>query len=118
MGTLGDTSHVINCLESERKTLLLKDEAIWRQRYKNSWLKSGDLNTKYFCHLAISSKSKKHIWKIFDAVGTLYEGQNSIKLAAVNFYKSFYEARPPVNLQTIVPVASLFPFSVSAEDFH
>jgi len=38
-------------------TLLAQEEAYWRQRAKQLWLKEGDLNTEYFHEMA-SSKRK------------------------------------------------------------
>jgi hypothetical protein len=48
MGTFGDKVIILKGLELERNLLLLKDEATWRQRCRTTWLKCGDLNTKYF----------------------------------------------------------------------
>jgi hypothetical protein len=103
-----DRYQTLKCLETERNLLLLKEEALWRQQCRANWIKCGDLNTKYFHHFASSCRNKKHIWEIVDEAGTHHRGQQALKTAATSYFKSFYEAKPLVNLQDPVAVARLF----------
>jgi hypothetical protein len=107
----------LNGLESERNQLLLKDETTWRQRCRSSWLKCGDLNTKYFHKYASSFTGVKTTFgRSFVEDGSLHKGQHALKYAVVNHFKPFFEQNPSVNLQTSVTVASLFPHTVTGED--
>jgi hypothetical protein len=72
----------------------------------------GDHNNKIFINFASSCRSKKQIWEIIVEDGTLHKGQQSLKIAAVNHFKPFFEQNPSANLETSVSVASLFPHTV------
>jgi hypothetical protein len=100
-------------LESDRNKLLLEEEDLWRQRCRTTWIKNGDLNTKYFHNLARSNRSRNHIWKTIDAEGTYHSGQQALKTTVVRHYQPFFEENTTRNLQTSVTVASLFPLSVT-----
>jgi hypothetical protein len=115
-GNNWDKSQTIKRLESERNQLLLKEEALWRQRCRTNWIKCGDLNTKYFHHFTSSCRSKKHIWEIVDAAGIHHRGQEALKTTTVSHFKPFFEEKPSENLQVPVTVARLFPHTVTADD--
>jgi hypothetical protein len=79
-GTIGVDSHILKSLELERNSLLLKNESIWRQRSRSTWLKCGDLNTKYFHKIANSRRNKKYIWEILDGRWNPAQGAASYKI--------------------------------------
>jgi hypothetical protein len=116
LGTLEDSSHIIQDLETERNQLLQKEETIWKQQCRTNWLKSGDLNTKFFHNYASYCRSKNYIWEIVDAEGSCHRGQPALKSTAVNYFKPFFEANSSANLQTSVFVASLYTRTVTEED--
>jgi hypothetical protein len=80
-------------LESERNKILLAEESLWRQRSRATWVKSGDLNTKFFHSFASSSRNKKHIWDITDESGNKHNTQQDIKATTTNYFTNFYKAR-------------------------
>lgn len=104
-------------LESEWNSLLLAEEALWRQRSRATWLKCGDSNTKFFHSFASNRGNTKFIWSITDAEGVTHFDQPALKSTATKRFKSFYEARPDPSLQDSDRVASLFLILATKEDF-
>jgi hypothetical protein len=74
-GYTGANCFSLQELESEQNQLLIKEESTWRQRCRTNWIKSGDLNTKFFHKFASASRNKKHIWGILSEDGILHKGQ-------------------------------------------
>jgi hypothetical protein len=66
-------------MEITRNEILRADEELW--------LDNDDKNSKYFHNYASYNRVKKHIWKIDNTLGDIVNDQNSIKEAAVNFFK-------------------------------
>ncbi|KAL5549387.1 hypothetical protein UlMin_004618 [Ulmus minor] len=54
------------CLEKALDALRYKEERYWRQRSKDTWLKCGDRNSKFFHQKASACKSKKFIVGLID----------------------------------------------------
>jgi hypothetical protein len=100
----------------ERNCLLLQDENTWRHRCRENWLKSRDLNTKFFHKYASACRRKNTIWEIKTEDGTIHKGQPSLKDAAFNHFQPFFEKNPSTDLQSQVSVARLFPHTISGED--
>jgi hypothetical protein len=61
--------NILKILETERNQILLAEEILWRHRSRETWIKSGDQNSKFFHHYASSSRNKKYIWEIKDETG-------------------------------------------------
>ncbi|KAL5556007.1 hypothetical protein UlMin_038243 [Ulmus minor] len=56
-------------LEKMLDALRYKEERYWRQRSKDSWLKCGDRNSKFFHRKAFARKSKNSITGLVDSNG-------------------------------------------------
>lgn len=57
----------------ELNKLLLEEEDMWNQRFRNCWLKSGDRNTSFFHTKASSRHQRNAIVKIMDSNGAWWE---------------------------------------------
>ena len=59
----------LQALRMEIQQLKTKEEAKWKQRSKNAWLKEGDSNTKYFHCRANQRNRRNHILGLEDENG-------------------------------------------------
>jgi flavorubredoxin len=91
----------LNCLQqlkSELMALQEEEDAHWRQRAKEEWLKFGDRNSKYF-HACVNQKRKaKMINQIVDEHGQVWETQEQIGEVFVNFFQHLFTAETPSNV--------------------
>jgi hypothetical protein len=106
----------LKLLEAERNELLKFEEEYWRQKSRDTWLKSGDCNTKYFHKFANARRNQKHIWEIGDDTGQTFRGQEEIKGEAIRYFKKLYvvdDSRAHVDQANL---ARLFNRFVTADD--
>jgi hypothetical protein len=81
-----DKEILLGNLERERNKFLNINEEKWRQRSEETWIKSGDRNTKCFHHFANQRCIHKHIWEINDEEGNGHTRQSEIKDAATQYF--------------------------------
>ena len=74
-------------IEWEKYSLL--EEISWRQKFRVTWLKEGDKNTKYFHSVANSHCSNNSIRQI-SIDGELSSTQDVIKAHICSFYQNLY----------------------------
>jgi hypothetical protein len=60
--------------------LLLREEIMWRQRSRVSWLKHGDQNTKFFHRKASWRAKKNRIWKLKKVDGRVVDKQSDMEI--------------------------------------
>ncbi|KAM1087420.1 hypothetical protein ACFX15_012563 [Malus domestica] len=60
-------------LYSKLHSLLAQEEAFWRQRAKENWLKIGDSNTKYFHQKVARHQRQNGSYGLFDDSGVWHE---------------------------------------------
>jgi hypothetical protein len=102
-------------LESNRANILIAEEFAWRLRSRETWLRCGDSNSKYFHKVASHNKQKKMIWSI-NKGGTEIRGQEALKKEAVSYFTNQYRSTDLDNLQDKGSSAQLFPRMVSGEE--
>jgi hypothetical protein len=61
---------------------LLADEELWHQKSRETWILSGDKNTKFFHRFASFRRNKKHLWEVKDEFEQVHTGQEAIKAEA------------------------------------
>jgi hypothetical protein len=100
-------------LESERASLLIAEENSWRLRSRQTWLKCGDSNSRYFHKVASFNRDKKYIWSIKDSGGDFISGQKGLQDEAVSHFSRLFKKTANLDHSGMVATASLFPRFVS-----
>ena len=90
---------------------LFKQEAIWKQKARQKWLKQGDLNTKFF-HTSVKWRRAKN-----ELHGVLENGQwCENKDEEKNKVREFFEARFVRNEELPLKLDNVKSISISRED--
>lgn len=96
----------------EMNELLCREEMMWLQRSRISWLKEGDRNTKYFHQKAIWRSRKNRIRRLKASNGQWCDDPVQMAAMAQDFFKSLYSRDDNVNPEALV---SLLQQGVSSE---
>jgi hypothetical protein len=81
-----------NQIKDELQNILQHEDLKWRQRAKETWLQSGDKNTKYF-HASASQKHRRNVVeRIIDQHGRHCSTQGSVEEAFVDYFQSLFTA--------------------------
>eukprot|EP00253_Pinus_taeda_P004290 PITA_04290 len=75
-------------LYSQLSQTLRDEEAKWRLKSRQLWLRDGDKNTSYFHKQATVRKARNTVSSIKDSEGNNYTTQDTIKEAATNHFKN------------------------------
>lgn len=86
----------INKCSVELDELLLREELMWRQRSRATYLREGDRNTKWFQRKATWRKKKNDITKLKDSSGVWKEEEKEIQEMTREFFRSLYEKEKEV----------------------
>ncbi|XP_019189974.1 PREDICTED: uncharacterized protein LOC109184427 [Ipomoea nil] len=71
-----------------------QEDAYWRQRAKQHWLKDADANTKFYHRYASHRKKKNTIIKIMNDSGDWVEGE-AMKNIILNYYRNIFGSGSP-----------------------
>lgn len=69
--------------------LLYREEMMWLQRSRLTWLKEGDRNTKYFHKQAVSRAPKNRIKKLKDSIGIWREDTQELQQMSRDFFRLY-----------------------------
>ncbi|KAL5559955.1 hypothetical protein UlMin_036166 [Ulmus minor] len=83
------------CLEKALDALRYKEEGYWRQRSKDSWLKCGDRNSKFFHRKASARKSKNSITGLVDSNGIWCVEEEGIAQIIENYFNTLFSSSSP-----------------------
>ncbi|CAN1250788.1 hypothetical protein LINPERPRIM_LOCUS7518 [Linum perenne] len=89
-GLLSESERILRIsLKCELDHLWKLEENSWAQKAKESWLRLGDKNTRFFHRVANAKRRFNSIDRIW-VDGTKVHGQLELKDTAVHFYRSLY----------------------------
>lgn len=90
----------------ELDELLLREELMWLQRSRATYLREGDRNTKWFKQKATWRKKKNDITKLKDSSGVWIEDREGIQEMSRNFFMKLYEKDREVNPNSILELVN------------
>jgi hypothetical protein len=74
--------------------LLIQDDMYWRQRAKTHWYRDGDLNTKFFFHVAATSRKKVNkILSLEKDDGVRIYDNARMSSIAKNYFEELFEEK-------------------------
>lgn len=80
----------IRDIEGELKDIFEKEEIMFKQRSRVSWLKEGDQNTKYFQNCASHRKRKNTVRGLLRPDGTKCQSDEGMREMAKGFYQNLF----------------------------
>ena len=95
--------------ESELDEWLYREEMMWRQRSRITWLREGDRNTEFFHRKATWRRKKNKITKLKREDGSWAEKTEDIHVEMNNFFQGLYTRDDKVIPQELI---DLFPKKV------
>ena len=89
-------------LKKEINSLMGKEERMWRQRSRFTYIKEGDRNTRFFHSRATLRKRRNCIKNIRNQADEMCTGQEQIAATFVEFFKKlFTSSTPDVNSEDL-----------------
>jgi hypothetical protein len=92
----------IKKVTAELDEILLREELMWRQRSRVTWLKEGDRNTRYFHKKATWRQKKNCVNKLKGTNGMWVEDHEEIAKMTTEFFKELYTKDNTVNPSLIL----------------
>ena len=106
-----ECSTALKTTRIELNCWLEKEDEMWRQRSRISWLQVGDRNTRFF-HEKASARSKKNlIVGLLDAEGRWQEDEAKMEDIVVEYYNNLFKSNNPTDcteiLEAVTPKVTL-----------
>lgn len=98
----GEDYRIIKVTISEMNELLYREEMLWLQRSRVSWLKEGDRNTKFFHQRATWRARRNRIKRLKDDNGEWCANQQNMEGMVNDYFRNLYTKDPCVAPQGIV----------------
>lgn len=84
-------------LMARYNVILLKEEIFWKHKLRETWLKEGDSNTKFFHNSTNFKRSVNRISKIKNGEGLLVENPEQVSESLVQFYQNLLNSNATYN---------------------
>nr|POE55977.1 hypothetical protein CFP56_62806 [Quercus suber] len=89
-------------LREEIQKLKIREESMWKQRSRNSWLKDGDSNTRYF-HCRANQRNKRNfITGLENSAGEWVEDEGRMGAAVEEYFRSIFTSSRPTEFEEIL----------------
>jgi hypothetical protein len=82
--------------------LLYKEEMLWLQRSRISWLKEGDRNTRFFHQNAVWRAQRNKIKKLKDDDGVWKDVPTDMERMATSYFKELFTRDPSLNSERLL----------------
>jgi hypothetical protein len=82
--------------------LLYKEEMLWLQRSRITWLKEGDRNTKFFHQKAVWRARRNKIKRLKDEEGSWKDAPTDMERMATSYFKELFTRDPSLNSGELV----------------
>ena len=92
----------IGQLRDEIQALKAKEEVMWKQRSRDSWLRDGDNNTKYFHSRATQRNKHNYISGLEDDNGVWVEEDSRMGNLFVNYFSTLFTTSNPTSIDAIL----------------
>lgn len=79
-----------------------REEAYWRQRSRQDWLRHGDRNTSFFHNKAKQRRQRNNIESIKDAAGNVYDMEEEIMELFSQHFETFFSSSGEVDVEPIL----------------
>jgi hypothetical protein len=76
--------------------LLYREDMLWLQRSRISWLKEGDRNTKFSHRKAVWRAKKNHIKSLKDSDSVIQETPSEMERMTTSYFKSVFTRDPSI----------------------
>jgi hypothetical protein len=93
---------ILKKLKSEINFLLEKEERMWRQRSRTSWLKDGDRNTRYFHGQASQRRRRNRITSLRNNDGEWMDTKDEVVNTLIGYYESIFQSSHPSLIEEAV----------------
>jgi hypothetical protein len=100
--TLGLGHDTVVSIQNEVNELLVKEERMWKQRSRESWLKEGDSNTRYFHSCASHRKRHNSILAVRSDVEELITDPEQIGNQFTAYYQELFTAALLEDVDTVL----------------
>ena len=82
--------------------LLYREELMWMQRSRITWLKDGDRNTNFFHAKAVWRARKNRIKKLQDINGVIHTDSKEMGAAATRYFEDIFTAESNLDSSPII----------------
>lgn len=88
-------------LKTDLAEAIRDEELYWRQKCREEWLRSGDLNTKYFHNCVKGKRFQNHILMLLDEFGREHFTEGSKGNIAVEYFRELFRSSNPYDLESV-----------------
>jgi hypothetical protein len=82
--------------------LLYREELLWLQRSRVTWLKEGDRNTKFFHQRAVWRARKNKIKRLKDSEGVWQDSPTDMERMATSYFQELFTRDPSLNSDDLI----------------
>nr|KYP38636.1 Transposon TX1 uncharacterized [Cajanus cajan] len=101
--------HLYHKLLQECELMLFQEETLWFQKSRESWVKLGNKNTRFFHTQTVVKRNKSHIHGLYLTLGNWCTDEDQLQTATVEFFRDLIGQSSRVTTSPITPRLSPIP---------